>query len=398
MSDAQSKAPASATPGTNPPASASNHVSGSTLTAGTGAQAEKPRTFPCDGCGADLTFSIGQQSLACGYCGQTQALSIPEGADVRERDFRATLERLSALRGKGNTDAAGTKELTCRQCGGTAVFTGTLTSTHCPWCGTPIQRDNVHDAKDRVPVDGVLPFQVDRPVAAANLKRWVASRWFAPNEFLRRGVDAVFSGVYLPYWTFDAMTATRYTGMRGEHYYVTVGSGRNARRVRQTRWYPASGTFQTFFDDVLACASAGLPRDILMSLEPWPLAKCIPFTQAALAGLLARTYDVALDQSFSHDAKPRVESSLRAEVRGRIGGDAQQITSMDTAWSALTYKHLLLPVWLLAYRYGGKSYQAAVNAATGEVQGQRPWSWIKITLAVLAGLVAAGIAFMLSDH
>ena len=58
----------------------------------------------------------------------------------------------------------------------------------------------------------------------------------------------------------------------------------------------------------------------------------------------------------------------------------------------MTYKHLLLPIWILAYKYGEKTYQVVVNAATGEVQGERPYSWIKITLFVLTiGAVGTGI-------
>ena len=73
----------------------------------------------------------------------------------------------------------------------------------------------------------------------------------------------------------------------------------------------------------------------------------------------------------------------------------QRIHSIDTRHDAVTYKHLLLPVWMLAYRYAKKSYQVVVNAGTGEVQGDRPWSWIKITLAVLAGIAGlSGIALI----
>ena len=62
----------------------------------------------------------------------------------------------------------------------------------------------------------------------------------------------------------------------------------------------------------------------------------------------------------------------------------------------MTYKHLLLPVWILAYKYGEKTYQVVVNAATGEVQGERPYSWIKITLFVMtiAAVVATIVFFV----
>lgn len=77
------------------------------------------------------------------------------------------------------------------------------------------------------------------------------------------------------------------------------------------------------------------------------------------------------------------------EVKRRIGGDVQRIDSIHTRHDAITYKHLILPVWMLAYRYGKKSYQVVVNAGTGEVQGDRPYSWVKITLAAVVALLAA---------
>ncbi len=63
---------------------------------------------------------------------------------------------------------------------------------------------------------------------------------------------------------------------------------------------------------------------------------------------------------------------------------------MQTAVSDETFKHILLPIWMAAYKYGGKSYRFVVNAQTGKVQGERPWSAWKITGAVIAGLIVAG--------
>ncbi|MCP4589756.1 MAG: hypothetical protein GY842_03345, partial [bacterium] len=291
----------------------------------------------------------------------------------------------------------GLREVGCVSCGATVRFAGTLTSGECAYCGVPLQVDQVEVARRGVPVDGVLAFIIDRDRAHHNLGEWVRSRWFAPNDFKRRGVQGRFNGIYLPYWTFDSMTATRYSGQRGEHYWVTVGSGKKKRRVRRTRWYPASGAFQRFFDDVLVVASTGLPTKRLTDLEPWPLADCVPFNQQVLAGFLARTYDVPLEVGFV-GAKGRIDEALEADVRRRIGGDVQRIHSIDTRYDAVTFKHLLLPVWMLAYRYRDKSYQIVVNAGTGEVQGDRPYSWIKIALAVTAVLGVVGVIVHLASQ
>jgi len=356
---------------------------------------DRGRTFPCERCGADLAFSIGAQQLRCGHCGFEKALADGAAGEVKENDLDAGLRRQAERRAAGAT-AIRTSELRCDACGATVVFEGTVTSTACAYCGEPLQRDRVHRSPDRIPVDGLLTFGVPAETARTSLATWVSGRWFAPNEFLRRGVDGRLEGVYLPYFTFDAMTATRYAGERGDHFWVESGSGNQRRREQRTRWSPAGGAFQRFFDDVLVPAVQALPRPLLESLEPWPLGGVIPFAPAALAGKLAHTYDVELGQA-SAAARRRIDAALEAEVRDRIGGDEQRVQTLQTAYDGLTYKHLLLPVWLLAYRYHGKSYRVAVNACTGEVHGERPWSPWKIGMALLLGLLVAGLVALLSD-
>lgn len=346
------------------------------------------RTFPCPACGADLQFSIGVQDLECPYCGHVEHLARGENEALVERDLAAALRELGERRAAEHPPVVGSREIDCPSCGATVRFDGTLTSGECAWCGSPLQVEGAHDAGARIPVDGVLPFLVDRPTAHERLAAWIRSRWFAPNEFLRRGVEGRFEGVYMPYWTFDSMTFTRYRGERGDAYWVTVGSGKNRRRVRRIRWTPAAGSFQRFFDDVLVPASTGLPAQRTLELEPWPLGRCVAFDAGLLAGFAARTYDVELEQAFTA-ARDRIDAAIHAEVRGRIGGDTQRIHSVETAHDAVTFKHLLLPVWLLTYRFADRAYRVLVNAATGEVQGDRPWSWIKIGLATLVAAVAA---------
>lgn len=357
--------------------------------AGTRIDEGRGRIFPCDGCGADLEFHIGQQELKCPFCGYQRNVVVAEDATVAEQDFRAMLARLAEQRAAGAASTTELNEVRCAACGSVVVFHGTLTSTDCAFCASPVQRDDVHRAEDRVPVDGVLPFQVDLGKAKANLAAWVKGLWFAPNDFKRRGVKGEFSGVYLPFWTFDSHTFTTYRGERGEHYWVTVGSGKNKRRVRRTRWYPASGSFNRFFDDVLVHAVVGLPSKLLRKLEPWPLSSVMPFNQQVIAGFFARTYDQELDEGFVV-ARQRIDAALHADICQRIGGDEQRVHYQQSTYDPITYKHLLLPVWLLAYRYKQKIYRVVVNAGTGEVQGERPWSWIKILLLVLVILVVGG--------
>ena len=357
----------------------------------------KGRIFPCEQCGADLEFSIGQQDLKCPYCGHEKLIELAADADIAEQDFHAILVKVREWREKSSgQDQSGQSEVRCVGCGGNVVFVGSLTSSECPYCGSPIQLDKVHDSPKRIPVHGVLPFQIEKEKARQNLTAWVRSRWFAPSEFALRGVDGRFNGVYLPFWTFDSLTFSRYWGERGDHYYVTVTENNQSKQERRTRWSSVSGSHQRFFDDVLILGAKGLRRDMMDALEPWPLENLQPFSQELLAGFLARTYEVELDEGFPI-AKQIMDSGIAADVRGLIGGDEQRVSEIKSRYDAITFKHLLLPVWLLAYRYHDKSYQIFINAVTGEVQGERPYSFWKIFLTILLVVGIVGIVVGISQ-
>lgn len=356
---------------------------GNTHTAGERIDEGRGRIFPCPQCGADLVYHIGQQQLACTFCGVQQPVSLPPGAEIVEQDYAAMLQR---LRQRKEHDPVGqpsrdTQEVRCASCGANVVFQGTLTSQVCPYCASPLQRDQVHDADNRIPVDAVLPFLIPRERAAQSLRNWVKSLWFTPNDFQHEGVQGKFQGCYYPYYTFDAITYTRWAGERGEHEWETEQQGNETRQVRRTRWIRCSGAFERVFDDVLVLAIRDDRAALLQRLAPWPLHKCQPYSPHLLAGFFARTYDVSLEQGFAL-GRERMEAAIQADIQREIGGDEQRIIWHKTAYRAITFKHVLLPVWLMAYRYRGKVYRVTINAATGEVQGERPWSWVKILVFI----------------
>jgi hypothetical protein len=221
---------------------------------------------------------------------------------------------------------------------------------------------------------------------------WMGGLWFAPNtllEYARKG--RALNGMYVPFWTFDADTRSRYSGSRGDHYYetrtVTVNvNGRNVQRqeqVRHTRWTPVSGQVAARFDDVLVMASTSLPLRLGNDLTPWDLTALQPYSPDFLAGFRAEGYTIGLADGYAA-GQAHMEQVIASNVRRDIGGDEQRVDHIDTEWSDQTFKHILLPVWMAAYKYNRKSYRFLVNGQTGEVQGERPWSVWKIGFAVLA--------------
>jgi hypothetical protein len=237
----------------------------------------------------------------------------------------------------------------------------------------------------------LVPFVLTEAEARKAMVAWMGSLWFAPGtllEYARKG--RAMSGVYIPFWTFDAATDSRYSGERGEYYYETRTvnvrvNGRMERReerVRHTRWYPVRGGVSRDFDDMLVMASRSLPPRLGNELTPWDLGALTGYTPEFLAGFQAEGYTVPLADGHG-EARDRMSGIIREDVRRDIGGDEQRVHSVDTDWSDETFKHILLPVWMAAYKYNGKSYRFLVNGQTGEVQGERPWSIWKIGLAVI---------------
>ena len=123
-----------------------------------------------------------------------------------------------------------------------------------------------------------------------------------------------------------------------------------------------------------------------------------PYDDAFLSGFQSEAYQVSLSQGFQQ-AREMMKEPIRSSIERDIGGDHQRIDSVNTRYDDVTFKHILLPTWICAYRYQDRAYRFLVNARTGEVQGERPWSWVKIMLLVLTILaIIAAIALTLAGR
>ena len=373
--------------------------------------------YPCDNCGAALEFAPGQDALVCPYCGHVQTIApaaetpvhpTTGGAIQWDAGHKAPgLEEIPLARGlsldvsSDLTEAVRT--LSCPNCGAKIEQLGTSHASTCPFCATPVVTDT--GTTRLIKPQAVLPFVLSEAQARAALEAWLRGLWFAPNglvQYARRGRR--MQGVYSPFWTFDADTHSSYRGQRGDHYYETVHvtrkvNGRSqqvAQQVRRTRWTPRSGQVARSFDDVLVLASTALPRRFTDALAPWELSHLATYDPRYLSGFSAEGYTVPLADGHQV-ARQEMASVIAMDIRRDIGGDEQRIDSVTTHHSAETFKHILLPVWLAAYKYNGKSYRFVVNGQSGRVQGDRPWSVWKIALAVLAALLVGAALMLLSE-
>lgn len=356
--------------------------------------ANEIRHFPCPSCGADLLFEPRDGFLTCPYCGHKESIA-DSGAEVKEQSFDSQL-RIPA--DQMATLASNALEVQCQSCGAKSIFMPPQVAGRCEFCGVQIVAQT-HSADPIVAPGGVLPFSVTQQQATSGLRQWLSSRWFAPNDLKRFAQPEAIHGIYIPFWTYDTNTITDYTGQRGEHYYTTEtyyerdaqgNQVARTRQVRHTRWYPASGRVTNAFDDILIAATLSLPPSRLTDLGPWDLEQLRPYNPAFLSGFRAQRYQVELTEGFER-AKQVMAPVIANDVRNDIGGNEQRIESLETDYSEITFKHLLLPVYAGAYRYNSKVFQILVNGRTGEIQGDRPYSYWKIALLVVTILIFVAI-------
>jgi len=348
---------------------------------------QQQRQFPCKQCGAMLQFHPGQASLVCPYCKAENAIAVSLEA-IEEIDFFAALAN--------RCEADATREaltVKCNTCSAESTLERDTVAGTCPFCGQPI----VAEAASRRSIKprSLLPFRITDQQAKDAFRQWISSRWFAPSGLSRFAERGGLRGVYIPYWTYDCNTISDYTGERGEDYtetetYTTVENGQTVTRTRtvtKTRWWPVSGRVYNSFDDLLIPASESLPPKYTRKLEPWDLENLVPYTDDYLAGFVAESYQLGLEQGFEQ-AKAVMDPVIRQTICRDIGGDHQRIHSVRTHYRDITFKHLLLPLWLSAYRYRENTYRFLVNARTGQVTGERPYSFWKIFFLVMTVLAA----------
>ena len=348
--------------------------------------------FPCDNCGADFRFAPGEDRLVCDHCGNTRGI---ESGPWSRSEAVVEQDLVGALRaGKGTAEIEETRTSTCPNCGARTEFDPAVHAKECPFCATPVVVDT--GASRQIKPAAVLPFMMDEGEARAAMTQWLGSLWFAPSglmDYARKGRK--MSGVYTPCWTFDADTQTSYRGQRGTVYHERRTVTRNGKRetvnVPKVKWRRVSGRVARFFDDVLVVASTALPDWVRQGRIHWELTRLEPYQPEYLAGFRAEAYTIELEDAFG-EARNVMDRQILRDIKFDIGGDRQRVEDVDTRLSDMTFKHVLVPVWIAAYKFRGRSFRFVVNGQTGQVTGERPWSAWKIAFAVIAGLIVAAIA------
>jgi len=340
--------------------------------------------FPCPGCNAQLYFNPRLQQLECEHCGTHVA--IDKSTDlIKENNLKQQLS--------DKTDNAVTVEqlvYKCNRCGNQTAFTTETPTFICSFCNFEVVNPVAYKTRIIQP-SGIVPFIIDKQQSVSIFKGWIGKGWFAPGDLAQFARQDALHGIYLPFWTYDADTFSKWQGYGGRHYweteYYTDNEGKQqTRQVQRTEWIYRNGNYSHFFDDILVGGATELSQNEYETVFPYKLNELVNFDARYLSGWQADVYDIAVNDGYE-----KAEAIMKHYIYDACANlcriDTYRDLNVQTSYSNQTYKHILLPIWLCTYLYKSKKYHFLINGQTGKISGKKPVSTAKVVLVVLLVLI-----------
>ncbi len=358
--------------------------------------------FSCPACGAEARWDPAKKALICPFCGTVSPVQVQLTETGEQKIIEHDL--VSALRGIPDGARGWQAQkvaVKCQSCQAISVFDAGRVGQRCDFCGSTALVP-YEEIKDAFRPESLLPMKISENQVRDSIRRWYGNRWFAPNKLKRMALTDIVKGLYIPYWTFDAQVHADWTAESGYYYYVTetyqdAQGETKTRQVQKIRWEPSSGSLDHFFDDELVPASRGVNADMLRRIEPFPTKELVPYNPGFLSGWVVERYQIDLIAA-AKAAREEMEAEITSLCASRVPGDTHRNLQVGTDYSGQTFKHILVPIWLLTYNYGARNFQVVLNGYTGSIAGKYPKSWIKIMFAVLVVLAAAAVIVLIAQN
>ncbi len=336
------------------------------------------KAMKCPSCGANMVFSAERGALYCEYCGCVREV---ESENSEEIDF-------SRLLSSDNGWAEESHVFCCQNCGAREVLAKNEFAKTCSFCGTPniVETDELPGLRP----NAVVPFAVSKEQASANARKWMRKRLFAPRKFRKGAKPEEIRGMYMPAFTFDAATDSTYTATLGVYRYRTTRRNGRTVQVRYTHYFNVSGRYSSAFDDVLVQASSDKGKDAVRKIQPFDTRRSRAYTQEYLSGFTAEQSAVPGMQCWE-EAKDIMRARLQAQILSGYRYDVVSSFNISTRYSGVTYKYILLPVYVGHSNWRKKLYNFFVNGASGKVAGKAPVSPFKVACVVVLGAAVVAL-------
>lgn len=342
----------------------------------------KTVTGQCPQCDSTLQFDPESQNLICENCGSIIPLEKKEET-VEEYDFETYLKKYKENK-ENEVDVKNKLNLRCENCGALIIIDKNQLSTECPFCGSNKTIKQVIE-EEVIHIEGIIPFQISEEKNNEIFHKWIKSRFWAPQKIKKSFYHPQYFALYIPIWTFDAETQSRYSAMRGDYYYVTrtIHSGKQTRvvRERRIRWTPVSGNFDHFFDDIVIRGTNNVLDPYINKVAYYNLKEALKYDEKFLLGFHAERSSIDIEEGFTR-ARGVMTRNIRNYVIKKIGGDTVSNLNIKTSYDHVTFKQMLCPLYNGTYQIAHKKYNFVINGQNGRFYGKYPKSVLKITIFV----------------
>jgi hypothetical protein len=343
----------------------------------------------CPACGAQAEWSASKHMLVCPFCGTESPYKIDvDTGKIQEIDLVRALREIPDEQRGWQTER---RSVQCQSCKAVMVYDPARVGQNCEFCGSPALID-YQEVKSPIRPQSLLPFKISQTDIRDGIRKWYGSKWFAPGALKSKALVDQIKGLYVPYWTFDAQVHCPWEAEAGYYYYINEqyrdNQGKSqVRQVRKVRWEYASGEIDHFFDDEPIPGTKGVDMSLLRQVEPFPTAELVPYDTAYLSGYVVEHYQVVLVEA-ARQSREAMHSQLMSLCAQKVPGDTQRNLRINPQYSGETFKHILVPIWLMTYTFGRRTFQVVANGYTGVIAGQYPKSAWKISFVVMAVLLA----------
>ncbi len=293
---------------------------------------------------------VDEEDLFCANC----------GTEAPEREEQST-----------DDSQTFTHNFECQGCGASMSYDASAQSLRCPFCGST-NLDDKPDAKSLAP-NRVVPLGVDRDTAVATMRRWLGKGFWRPNDLSERAAVTSMTAVYVPYWVFTASTFTYWTADSSQTPFGARGD-----------WVPMSGEHRSRYSGLLVGASSVLTPGETTALCPFELARAVATDQVDLKNMIVEQFRV--QRKYARPlARQGLENLERQACAQYVPGRNRNL-KVNTRLEGLSSEPVLLPIWVMAYRYQDRVFRFLINGQTGRATGQAPTSWKKVGVAVLIAI------------
>ncbi|MBA3533904.1 MAG: hypothetical protein H0T73_18450 [Ardenticatenales bacterium] len=294
----------------------------------------KAQLFLCPSCGGLFKHDPAAGGLRCERCGTVRPVIAPNAAD-NEQPLELVLPTV-----RGHRWAEAHHLLTCSQCGAESLLPPTESTSLCPFCGSDVLVASKETA-GLLPPQAIAPLQVTEREALALASQWLNTALGRESE--RAGVK--LRPAYYPFWTFDAL-----------YHAAWNESGIGESQVVQ---------YALPCDDILVSGNKHISDEMLAWISPFALKEVVEFRPEFLAGWPTILYDSTVaDASI-------VARRIIVDRTRRVIEASPLRRYMPGRFDNMTYKQILLPLWVGTYRYQDRSYALLVNGQTRSVGGKR---------------------------